>query len=252
MKYFRIVFPLLQLVPVSFLLQFCSPAPQNKAINAALIVATDPVRASGLLYDSLTRNGVDTILTLRAYTDSMFRISAEPQLARELTVEPPAPLPEIIEPVYTFWISKGHYFLKKIDQLGVYKTIERKRRTAFPVYDYYFRNKKIIDDGQSLTDLMDDTLKRKISEDRLTLFELVKIDPAIETGNVTVSIHVQGIKKEYPFAAYYFMPIASEWDMGNSDITYYYRFITKAAEWKRIIESELFETEFRHLWQKEK
>jgi hypothetical protein len=75
-------------------------------------------------------------------------------------------------------------------------------------------------------------------------------DPLKETDETLISISIKGKVIEYGLSDTY-LPIATHDQCQNNQQHYYYRFITRFAQWKRIIESELFEIEFKHLWVKE-
>ena len=206
---------------------------------------------------SLKKNKVDTIIIFRKYCiDCFTRVGGEPGHKKDLQ-SPDSLGNEVLRknstPSYIFWIESGHYFVKKIDQLAIYKTIERAKKFQYPLYDYAIKNRQRI---LNETHLYKSTQLYPDKKPEIYYALLTEKFDAEQSTDATKIVFL--IKKDsvlnITFNHNESMPIENTLDSlrnSNSLRTYYYNLVLERNHWKRIIESELFETEFKHLWIKE-
>jgi hypothetical protein len=109
-------------------------------------MAMDPANRVGEIKQELLSNGVDTLFVYARQCKDCYDIPVVPKEREEKRSPFRYSRLCYAEPFYIFWISKGHYFVKKVDQFYEYETIERRSFTQFPLYDYFLDNKKMIRD----------------------------------------------------------------------------------------------------------
>ena len=194
-------------------------------------------KAVPVLYDSIIRSGVDTILLLRKDCKGCNSYAV-------LNTSAPATKPiSEAAPAYFLWKKNGKYYAKKIDQFGTYRNIERASYIAFPVFDYYFRN----------ADSINYVDKNNLSAENRLLQCAPKPDASMETNYSEIKFKAKADTCLILVNSYDILPVCYTQDkyFSNAPDAFYRRSIEKRMIWLRMTEAMLFETEFKHLWVRE-
>lgn len=232
------------------------PAIVNAAPPDSLLPVTvkDPVAYVQRITDSLKKAGTDTILQVYKQCEHCLQVKSQGKAGDKSTMA----FVNETAPVYVLWCTNGKYYIKKIDQFGVYKTIERKYWNHFPIYDYYVKNKASIIDKLELTKASTKTpgagSSGPVPGPKNFAYPVKMMDPVEETDLTSIHILLPNDSRSITISKDKSNPVIDSNDslaFGNTKKTYYDNFILERNQWKRIIESELFETEFKHLWVKE-
>lgn len=177
-------------------------------------------------------------------------------------------------PVYVFWVDKGRYYVKKIDQFEVYPTIERAEELHFPLYDFWQTNYELLLSEQPIRQLADTIIRKNPYGKADTIVKTIPVyyyEPAenIESSRIpqTNRIRIEWYSQNTPFEGTmnenYYNPIATTNDMclkmrkdnggdsiviGNDKTHYQLNRSMKIYTWSKLVESELFDIELRQLW----
>lgn len=178
------------------------------------------------------------------------------------------------QPAYIFWVQKGHYFIRKVDEFYDYSSIERSKNTQLPLYDYLVENRAFFAEESYIFERYDTLFSPTINTiDFDTIIETTPVvyyipeSQSVDYRNPysnALSVHysISGIEDEHRIETAYFEPIAPpsfeanymdehQLDaifIGNNNENYRINHGMKLYQWTTLIESELLDTETQKLW----
>ncbi|TND07861.1 MAG: hypothetical protein FD123_2851 [Bacteroidetes bacterium] len=162
------------------------------------------------------------------------------------------------QPAYIFWKKNGHYYVKKIDQFFQYTTIERERHTVFPLFDFYKRERTVLNSEKLFYENRIDSVTGKpyryagdFSTDNIYLAHF-------ENNRTSILYRADSVLYSRKLNNYLFQPmvvhsVPSPYPnpIGNDEKNYFNNQSMKFVAWSMLIKSELLNTEMQMLWRRE-
>ena len=242
------------------------------------IVINVPVKAAEFK-DSLLKEGIDTLIV---FSKECSKCISTPYIGNKgkMLSGSEYSVSAFVLPTYIFWIKRGNYFVKRIDQFAEYNPIKRPAQNHLPLYDYIIENKKAIQNENYNFGYVDTLLVSNIiySNHKDTVLRRIIIEYYHPENKIIIPINspfTNGCKLEFYIANTnfeksisddYFTPIATEefkystfkefqninssdsLIIGNDEENYKLNNGMKIYILKLMIESELFDIEMRDLW----
>lgn len=241
--------------------------------DKSIDVRVDLKKETILLKDSLLAAGVDSLF--------VFQKSCEHCLKQSIVYDSRKEKKGIAysvkafsTPVYVFWMHKGKYYVKKIDQFEVYPTIERAEELHFPLYDFWQKNYELLLSEQPIRQLTETIVRKNPYDKADTVIKIIPVyyyEPAenIETSRVPLTnrIRIGWYSKNTQFERTinenHYNPMVITKDVylkmrkdndgdsiviGNDKGHYQLNRSMKIYTWSKLVESELFDIEMRQLW----
>ncbi|MCW3103888.1 MAG: hypothetical protein JWO09_2328 [Bacteroidetes bacterium] len=254
----------------------CKSPDYNAKYHTAIKVSIPVPERMAEIRQELLKSGVDTMFV---YARECQHCYGQAVIGKRSEEKKGADYSLLIysSPSYIFWVSKGTYFVKKVDQFYEYETIKRWDFTQIPLYDYFLRNKPEIERESLFNGRRDTVAGYGINgviptEIKITYGLYYEMDRTfisrkrLANSSTYIQFSIPGFTFEKTLEDQYFLPVAGKKEeqkllaeyremyprdstiIVNTRENYMKNRDMKLYLWSKIVDSELLEIEMQKLW----
>jgi hypothetical protein len=126
------------------------------------------------IVDSLKKQKIDTFLIFQKKENNWLLDRQFSTLSKNKNRQPLLLIPiDRSESTYLFWIVKGKYFVRRVDQFAVSKTVERPESNHYILYSYYLHNKYSLSTETELSTYQDTIGAIVNQKSNETMFQII-------------------------------------------------------------------------------